>query len=287
MKTIGIIIILVMNLFIVELSVSQEIKLDSVEGTFLHNQPDTIMAGSSYVFHIRYINPSDSSFTFFSNGFRVYSPDGAIWSSTTLDTSGSILNENFDIIFGNLSLSVTGSSADTIGVFGSSLHGTGIGSSFNEAVYTISIGPIPSIPSNIGKNICLDSASFVSETWKWSKNLFEYMPSWDGPYCFTIYENFTDVVETPPLPNGYTLYQNYPNPFNPTTTIKYELGKKSDVLLTIYNVQGQIVKQFEYNDVTTGEHEIQWDASSEASGVYFYKLKSDDYSETKKMILLK
>jgi len=79
---------------------------------------------------------------------------------------------------------------------------------------------------------------------------------------------------------------NYPNPFNPTTTISFSLGEKSDYKLTIYNVTGQVVRTFEGN-ADAGEQAVVWDASSNSSGVYFYKLEAGDHSATKKMVLLK
>ncbi len=88
------------------------------------------------------------------------------------------------------------------------------------------------------------------------------------------------------LPANFSLGQNYPNPFNPTTTIGFSLPVKSDVSLSIYNITGQLVKEFN-GSFEAGEHTITWDASAQASGVYFYKLTANNFSETKKMVLLK
>jgi hypothetical protein len=88
------------------------------------------------------------------------------------------------------------------------------------------------------------------------------------------------------IPNEFALNQNYPNPFNPTTTISFNVKKQAEYILTIYNVNGQEVTSF--NGIAdAGEKEIVWNASSVASGVYFYKLQIDNYTETKKMVLLK
>ncbi len=88
------------------------------------------------------------------------------------------------------------------------------------------------------------------------------------------------------LPDNFMLMQNYPNPFNPTTKINFALPVESDWELTIYNVLGQVVETFEdYSQV--GYIEIEWDASKYASGVYFYRLRAEEFSDTRKMVLLK
>lgn len=89
------------------------------------------------------------------------------------------------------------------------------------------------------------------------------------------------------LPTEYTLYQNYPNPFNPTTTIKYDLPNTSDVSLIIYDILGRKVKELVNTKQQAGRYEIQFNASTLASGVYIYQLISEKYINSKKMILLK
>ena len=88
------------------------------------------------------------------------------------------------------------------------------------------------------------------------------------------------------MPRNFSLLQNYPNPFNPVTNIAFNLTKATDYTVTIYNITGQVVDVFS-GSADAGEHTIQWDASNVASGIYFYKLNADNFSETKKMILLK
>jgi hypothetical protein len=88
------------------------------------------------------------------------------------------------------------------------------------------------------------------------------------------------------IPKAFALKQNYPNPFNPKTSIRFDLQKASDYELTIYNVTGQVVSQFA-GFAEAGEQIIEWDAADNASGVYFYKLNAGNFSDTKKMVLLK
>jgi hypothetical protein len=94
------------------------------------------------------------------------------------------------------------------------------------------------------------------------------------------------------LPSGYELAQNYPNPFNTSTTIEYTLPQHSTVNLTIYNILGQVVREWQTKFRQVGIHTMNWDGRSDAginvaSGVYFYRLTAGDYIETKKMVLLK
>ncbi len=94
------------------------------------------------------------------------------------------------------------------------------------------------------------------------------------------------VSKTGLIPESFVLKQNYPNPFNPTTTISMFLPKQGEYRLSIYNVTGQLVEEFNgFSDA--GEVKIVWDASSNGSGVYFYKAAYGDVSAYKKMILLK
>jgi hypothetical protein len=88
------------------------------------------------------------------------------------------------------------------------------------------------------------------------------------------------------VPREWKLSQNYPNPFNPTTVIEFSLKKTTDWKLTIYNILGQTVNRFSGTQ-DIGLKKIEWDAQSYASGVYFYKLEAGDFSDTKKMVLLK
>jgi hypothetical protein len=86
---------------------------------------------------------------------------------------------------------------------------------------------------------------------------------------------------------SFTLKQNYPNPFNPKTIINYELPTTNKVDLSIYNVLGQKVITLVSEKQKAGYHQVEWDASRFASGVYFYILRAGDFRDVKKMVLLK
>jgi len=94
----------------------------------------------------------------------------------------------------------------------------------------------------------------------------------------------SDKSETP---ISYTLEQNYPNPFNPTTTIKFAVNKDSNVNLSIYNVLGELVSTLVDEQMKAGYYEYEFNASNLASGIYIYRIKADDFVETKKMVLLR
>ncbi len=85
----------------------------------------------------------------------------------------------------------------------------------------------------------------------------------------------------------YRLLQNYPNPFNPSTTIEYELAKPSSVELSVYDALGRKVATLVNEPQSAGMHRVQFSAENLSSGVYFYKLKAGEFSETRKLMLVK
>lgn len=89
------------------------------------------------------------------------------------------------------------------------------------------------------------------------------------------------------LPTNYALEQNYPNPFNPATVIEFALPEASQVRLEIFNILGQSVEVLVDERLSAGIHQVTYEASSNPSGVYFYRLTHNDGVETKKMTLLK
>jgi hypothetical protein len=89
------------------------------------------------------------------------------------------------------------------------------------------------------------------------------------------------------IPAEMRLAQNYPNPFNPTTRISFTLPSEGYISLAIYNLLGEKVATLAEMDMESGAHEFTWNAANQASGVYFYTLKSGSFSETKKLLLMK
>ncbi len=94
-------------------------------------------------------------------------------------------------------------------------------------------------------------------------------------------------IEGDETPYAFALDQNYPNPFNPTTTISYSIPQALNVELTVYNVLGQRVATLVSGMQNAGVHEIQFDATRFASGMYLYRIAAGDHVSVKKMILMK
>jgi hypothetical protein len=89
------------------------------------------------------------------------------------------------------------------------------------------------------------------------------------------------------LPNQFELSYNYPNPFNPKTIICFKLKNSDNITLKIYDLKGREITTLTDGYFPAGKHELQWDASEQPSGIYFYILQAGEYSESRKMILQK
>jgi len=139
-----------------------------------------------------------------------------------------------------------------------------------------------SIPESINLNISDNSGSHCPAIDSLGSN---YPDS-----IFTAIDEISDDI----LPNDYRLHQNYPNPFNPITMINYQLSMNSWVDLSIYNPLGQKVATLVSKMQQAGTYNVQWDASGNASGIYYYKIqvrdsqgRTGEFQDVKKMILLK
>lgn len=118
-----------------------------------------------------------------------------------------------------------------------------------------------------------------------------YIGTFTGLYSY----NHTPTgisTENSIVPEQVTLLQNYPNPFNNQTTIPYYLPQGSQVFLTIYNLQGQMIKYLVYGYHTSGEYEVKWDGTnnqriSVSTGLYFYRLSTPKFTITRSLVYLK
>ena len=101
-------------------------------------------------------------------------------------------------------------------------------------------------------------------------------------------DTLTSVVgNSSVIPETYSLYQNYPNPFNPSTTIKFDIPKQSFVKLVIYDVLGRAVETLVNDEFSPGRYEFNWNASAYPSGIYFYRIDAGQFSEVRKLTLVK
>jgi hypothetical protein len=89
------------------------------------------------------------------------------------------------------------------------------------------------------------------------------------------------------IPSSYSLSQNYPNPFNPTTNIKFAIPKNEFVKITVFDILGKELETLLNEQLQPGTYETNWNASNYPSGVYFYRLTTGDFSETKRMLMIK
>lgn len=89
------------------------------------------------------------------------------------------------------------------------------------------------------------------------------------------------------LPTAYKLEQNYPNPFNPSTTIAFALPKPSEVILKVFDAYGREVAKLVEGRLPAGRHEVVLDARPFSSGVYFYRLQAGEFSQTRRLTLVK
>jgi hypothetical protein len=101
-------------------------------------------------------------------------------------------------------------------------------------------------------------------------------------FSASIWQDFQNQI-----PKEFALYQNFPNPFNPTTSINFDLPRASEVNLQIFNILGESVEVLVSTRLAPGKYRYEWDAGNVPSGVYFYQIKTDQFVQTKKMLLVK
>ncbi|MDH3891617.1 MAG: T9SS type A sorting domain-containing protein [candidate division Zixibacteria bacterium] len=192
--------------------------------------PGVISTGIPIVFYIRFINTTDSIITAVNNGFRIYSPDGATWPTTTVDT---LNNPTFDLIKRVEPYGPGGDGDDLFGYIGMSLSG-GMEVAEDAMAFSATIGPFDA--ADEGKTICIDSSFFGNGgAWMWSvKGKMRFAPIWAGPHCFTIAQ---------PPPGEASVSLDHVSGYSPSNN-----GLWSDVPLTYHlrmtNMTGYAVQGF-------------------------------------------
>lgn len=122
--------------------------------------------------------------------------------------------------------------------------------------------------------------------WKIRANNQFGKSNWTTPWRFKTF-NPTGIDDQLLLPNNYTLEQNYPNPFNPTTRIRFNITVAGNTSIKVYNLLGQEVAVLLDEFMNPGIYDIEFNSAGLSSGIYFYRLKVNDFSASKKMILLR
>ena len=89
------------------------------------------------------------------------------------------------------------------------------------------------------------------------------------------------------VPKEFKLSQNYPNPFNPSTKIKFAVPNESNVKISVYDITGRFIATLVNENLKPANYEINFNASAYSSGVYFYKIETNNFADTKKMVLVK
>ena len=236
-------------------------------------------------------------------GLRIFSPDGATWeygepvltiaSASRMDPDSTVWQAS-----GGLQLETTnldGLLEDTLLLSG--YAGIDLWSGMSVGLMELMI----SIPIQVGgviagetKTICFDTISLDGH-WAFIDDLGDSAtPGFSGSICLPVTRKIIVAAddEIPVLPFAYSLTQNYPNPFNAATTIRFSLGRRERVKVTVYNILGQMVTVLADGEYEAGEHAVVWDGKdrfghSAASGIYLYRIISEGLTKTKKMILLK
>ncbi|MDD5360541.1 MAG: YCF48-related protein [Ignavibacteria bacterium] len=110
--------------------------------------------------------------------------------------------------------------------------------------------------------------------------------AWSPAWNFRVVLTYTGGNETG-IPKHFKLYENYPNPFNPATRIKFDLPDKSIVKLFVYDITGKLVSELVNTELKAGSYDIDWNAENVSSGIYFYRIQTDKFTDVKRMIFLK
>jgi len=164
--------------------------------------------------------------------------------------------------------------------FSDSLKGWG-GASTGE-IYLTTDGGINWVAQNSPMDNPIKKLFFHGENYGWAVGfLGNIIHTFNGGVSFMDFNYNDDYL------NNIILYQNYPNPFNPTTQIRYSVLNDGIVTLKVYDVLGREVATLVNEHQQPGSYQALWDASSVSSGIYFYQLKTKEYVDTKKMMLLK
>jgi len=145
---------------------------------------------------------------------------------------------------------------------------------------------LPSNPESSALAVCVDESGGSTANVNFFVGLFENMNG--GARIFKTTYIVTDVEPVSNLvPNDYELQQNYPNPFNPSTTIQFSIPVEGFVSLDVFNALGEKVSTLVSENLIAGTYKYEWKAEDLTSGIYFYRLSTESFNESKKLVLMK
>jgi len=261
---------------------------------------DTILAGNSY--EIRFTANNNKAFAAFTNKAFIDVPFEIWYLGATLNDPTDdvrmipwIYDDDFNDIFSfKLDHQASGGTDDP----------------YSDWIYFIM--PVNNTPGQSGYNQFVTAGTNGTYNYEgtehlarivlmnWDRHQNETAPGLgDGPvdampeigtiFRLTFSNVITDIDDKPlsNLPEKFNLKQNYPNPFNPSTTIEFSIPRSSQVLLEIYNVIGEKVATLVDQNLPPGNYKQPWSATNIANGVYCYRLKAENYVETRKMLFMK
>ncbi len=156
------------------------------------------------------------------------------------------------------------------------------------------------IDSTVGiRNSRLDSIAIqmgvtgdsVRCTWRvWAYNGLDSLQSVNANIITLVRSPIGIQIISSEVPQKFALYNNYPNPFNPVTNINFDipnLGNNKKVHLAVYDILGNLIEMIVNKEMEAGKYSVDWNAGSYASGIYFYRLNAGEFTDTRKMILVK
>ncbi|MCW8804792.1 MAG: T9SS type A sorting domain-containing protein [Ignavibacteriaceae bacterium] len=180
---------------------------------------------------------------------------------------------SFTAISNRNTITLNWSTASELNNQGFEIQRSNKGSDFESIGFTPGYGT-----STETKNYSYVDANLSSGTYAYRLKQFDF----DGTFS---YSDIVNVDVTGPM--QFELSQNYPNPFNPSTTINFSIPQSSNVTLKVFNTLGQEVATLVNQNMESGVHTINFDASALNSGIYFYRLDAGQYSDVRKMTLIK
>ncbi len=146
--------------------------------------------------------------------------------------------------------------------------------------------------ADAASNAATYSDGTVSQGIQYSYRVRGFNSDINSSYSNEASVTITDVENVEAVPTSFALYQNYPNPFNPTTSIKFAVPTQTNVTVSVYDLNGQLVATLMNEEKGAGYYTVSWNSknkygSSVSSGIYFYSIKAGNFSQTMKMLLLK